>query len=291
MVLHGVLSPSECRSIIAYMDGLGENHDRGLQPAMSRIEYRNNMRLVGRSDAIATLLSGRIRPFLSELYPRPDRAAYEAAHATEEPLASDGRVIIDDANRSLFTNRGFGMEGTWRYHQLNPVFRLCKYHPGGHFGPHFDAEFAPEMEYRSMKTFMIYLNDDYESGTTNFVDEGAELYKDPTLGIYVANPKDVRLKFKAKAGDAIIFDHQLLHEGARVDAGKKYIMRSDVMYRRDAQSEDDLTPELLRRKRAMQLWTEGSQMEARGEMTGAVEMYRKANKLAPELFAKGGAGY
>jgi hypothetical protein len=29
---------------------------------------------------------------------------------------------------------------------------------------------------------------------------------------------------------ALIFEHQLLHEGAAVTQGRKYVLRSDVMY-------------------------------------------------------------
>jgi prolyl 4-hydroxylase len=33
-----------------------------------------------------------------------------------------------------------------------------------------------------------------------------------------------------EAGLALIFDHDLLHEGAAVLEGQKYVLRSDVMY-------------------------------------------------------------
>ena len=31
---------------------------------------------------------------------------------------------------------------------------------------------------------------------------------------------------------ALLFQHRLLHEGAEVTAGVKYVVRSDIMYRR-----------------------------------------------------------
>jgi hypothetical protein len=33
-----------------------------------------------------------------------------------------------------------------------------------------------------------------------------------------------------EAGDVLVFDHQLLHEGAEVTRGVKYACRTDVMY-------------------------------------------------------------
>jgi prolyl 4-hydroxylase len=31
---------------------------------------------------------------------------------------------------------------------------------------------------------------------------------------------------------ALVFDHQQVHEGAAVESGRKYVLRTDVMYRR-----------------------------------------------------------
>ena len=62
---------------------------------------------------------------------------------------------------------------------------------------------------------MIYLNDGYEGGNTKF-------YHD-----------DDRLKANIvpRQGMALIFDHLQLHEGAPVVSGRKYVLRTDVMYR------------------------------------------------------------
>jgi len=46
------------------------------------------------------------------------------------------------------------------------------------------------------------------------------------------NFKDISIK--PETGMALIFKHELLHEGAKVTAGLKYVLRSDVMYRRNA---------------------------------------------------------
>lgn len=41
-----------------------------------------------------------------------------------------------------------------------------------------------------------------------------------------------RKEVRPEAGMVLIFQHNILHEGQRLASGKKYIMRSDVMYRR-----------------------------------------------------------
>jgi hypothetical protein len=35
-----------------------------------------------------------------------------------------------------------------------------------------------------------------------------------------------------KTGHALLFEHRLRHQGAEVTAGTKYVLRSDVMFRR-----------------------------------------------------------
>ena len=44
---------------------------------------------------------------------------------------------------------------------------------------------------------------------------------------------DLDLSIAPKPGCALLFNHHLLHEGARVERGIKYAVRSDLMYRRD----------------------------------------------------------
>ena len=61
---------------------------------------------------------------------------------------------------------------------------------------------------------MVYLNGDFEGGETTF-----EISRDP-------------VRVVPRTGMALVFYHRLLHEGAEVLTGRKYVLRSDVMYRR-----------------------------------------------------------
>lgn len=69
----------------------------------------------------------------------------------------------------------------------------------------------------SLLTFMIYLNEGYEGGETQF-DDAAK------------SPPGESVSVAGKVGMALVFEHELLHEGAEVTAGVKYVLRSDVMY-------------------------------------------------------------
>lgn len=96
----------------------------------------------------------------------------------------------------------------------NERLRCYRYDVGQRFAPHHDGSFARDDLERSLLTFMIYLNEDFEGGETNFL--------------------ELDVSVKPRTGSALLFQHPILHEGAEVTAGRKYAVRSDIMYRRDA---------------------------------------------------------
>jgi predicted 2-oxoglutarate/Fe(II)-dependent dioxygenase YbiX len=103
---------------------------------------------------------------------------------------------------------------------LNERFRFYRYDPGQTFRPHTDGHFARNDE-RSQLTFMVYLNGECGGGETvvHFQNDG------------LTRPDWWELRVKPEAGKALVFYHYLLHEGAPVTAGRKYVLRTDVMYR------------------------------------------------------------
>lgn len=93
---------------------------------------------------------------------------------------------------------------------INERFRFYRYDVGQQFDWHYDGAFERPTGERSRLTFMIYLNEDFEGGQTSF--ENA-----------VVVPK---------TGLALFFVHQIRHKGQPVQRGQKYVLRTDVMYRR-----------------------------------------------------------
>jgi predicted 2-oxoglutarate/Fe(II)-dependent dioxygenase YbiX len=100
---------------------------------------------------------------------------------------------------------------------VNERFRFYRYDPGQAFRWHRDGYFERESGERSRLTFMIYLNDDFEGGETEF--NGVDT---PTG----------EAKIRPAPGKALFFVHRVLHQGAEVRSGRKYVLRSDVMYSR-----------------------------------------------------------
>lgn len=92
---------------------------------------------------------------------------------------------------------------------LNELFRFYKYQPGQEFKRHRDQSYIRNDGEASYYTVMIYLNQNYNDGTTTF-------------GDLVVQPKQ---------GMALIFLHNLEHEGSPVTKGVKYVLRTDIMFR------------------------------------------------------------
>lgn len=147
-------------------------------------------------------------------------------------VRNNDRVIFDDAPfaAELFTRlqsvipespKGVAGLGSFvdpedekaRAVGLNERFRAYRYSAGQRFAPHHDGSFRRNQHEVSEITVIIYLNDaaDFGGGETAFLDLE-----------YVVTPK---------RGMALLFAHPMLHEGCVVTSGKKYALRSDVMYR------------------------------------------------------------
>lgn len=93
---------------------------------------------------------------------------------------------------------------------LNERIRFYKYHPGQEFKPHQDGSFIRSFYEWSSYTFMVYLNEDMEGGETKFTQQSIQ----------------------PQTGKALIFKHELLHQGCPILSGLKYVLRTDIMYRR-----------------------------------------------------------
>lgn len=85
--------------------------------------------------------------------------------------------------------------------------RFYKYSAGERFKMHKDGPWK-EGGLVSKLSFLVYLNDGFTGGRTDFRD-------------FVIQPC---------TGMALLFVHDTWHEGQKVDSGTKYVLRSDVFY-------------------------------------------------------------
>lgn len=166
-----VLSPGECRSLVARIEAGGP------APApittgtgfVMRPDIRNNSRVILDDAPLAAALYDRVLPHLP-------------------PVLSG-----------------------WNVCGANERFRGYRYEAGQRFALHYDGAFERSASEVSRLTFLVYLNDDYVGGTTDFPDH--------------------QQRIEPRTGRALFFQHRILHEGCPVTAGVKYVLRSDIMYR------------------------------------------------------------
>jgi prolyl 4-hydroxylase len=133
-------------------------------------------------------------------------------------VRNNSRVMIDDPDLAdqLWRKAMPWVVSPWRNAiavGLNERFRFYRYEPGERFAPHLDGAFERSDDEKSEFTFLIYLNDDFVGGETRFFNPG----------VFNVQPC---------AGSLLLFYHPQLHEGAVIESGTKYVLRSDVMYRR-----------------------------------------------------------
>jgi hypothetical protein len=107
----------------------------------------------------------------------------------------------------------------WLPVALNERWRFYRYDPGQQFDWHFDGAFERSALERSAFTFMIYLNGGIAGGATEFNlrSRGGVRHDDPIVRV------------QPEPGKALVFPHRILHRGAPVADGRKYVMRTDVM--------------------------------------------------------------
>lgn len=140
-------------------------------------------------------------------------------------VRDNDRVIFDDQElaNSLFERvkqylpQELDENKEWELFNLNERFRFYRYKDGQQFKQHMDGAFARNENEISKVTMILYLNEDFEGGATRFCLENQ--YEQPKLG------------------KLLLFRHKILHAGCPVFTGTKYVLRTDVMYKKKPQPE------------------------------------------------------
>ena len=137
--------------------------------------------------------------------------------ATNNPLyRNQDRVMFDDpvASKDLFSRikhnlpqeiEGFTLKG------INERLRCYRYVTGQKFDPHMDHWYQATDSEISLYSVLAYFNSDFEGGETRFMEE-------------------IEATIKPEIGKVAIFQHKVRHEGCEVTKGRKFAMRTDVMY-------------------------------------------------------------
>jgi predicted 2-oxoglutarate/Fe(II)-dependent dioxygenase YbiX len=103
---------------------------------------------------------------------------------------------------------------------VDAQLRFYRYYPGQQFRRHKDGSVTNSLEQTSKLSYLIYLNNECEGGDTAFRE------------YYVIDGINQKIEFiiTPKVGMALLFRHELRHEGTPVTSGCKYVLRSDIFY-------------------------------------------------------------
>ncbi|MDP3274924.1 MAG: 2OG-Fe(II) oxygenase [Deltaproteobacteria bacterium] len=180
-VLPGLFSADECDRLIARVrDGewlAATVNGRNGREIASNI--RDNSTAILRDDSLGQLLFERVQSSVPETMQADD-------------FASGQRV-------------------TMRVVGVYSPLRVYRYEEGQKFGLHHDQSYEGPDNSHSLLTLMVYLNDDFEGGETDFPEE--------------------KQRVVPVRGSVLWFQHMLLHAGRAVTKGTKYVLRSEVLYR------------------------------------------------------------
>lgn len=179
-----------------------------------------------RTDLIQNNLAFTLHPFLTTAECQERIAWSEAVGYADAPVTTasgpvmipdyrnNTRVMVDDLPLAehlwrRFAPRAPPIEG-WVACGFNERLRYYRYDPGEFFAPHLDGAFIRSRVEQSFFTLLFYLNEGFAGGDT-------------VLQREVVRPA---------AGLALCFHHRLIHESTPIVHGRKYVLRSDLMYRR-----------------------------------------------------------
>lgn len=207
-ILKNILTKPECLDVIKQAENFGLEDINAMGYPR---DIRTNDRVSIMSAELAELMFQRARPFLGTI---------------EKPSVEDVKSGTKEAVKGLDER---DRAGTWFPDSINPCFRVCRYRPGGHFSCHHDGGFEVDKDLTSMQTFMIYLTTIPEhagmGGPTSFYTEEQEAYE-------LGEDRHRICAYYPEAGSCLAFRSKIMHDGGKLLKGEKWILRSEVMYRR-----------------------------------------------------------
>ena len=175
---------------------------------------------------------------------------------------------------------GFDNKGRWIPIGLNSCHRFNKYSEKTFFKPHMDAQHCNNDNERSIFTVLIYLNHSRYGTRLLKKVPNPNSNDDPSVMSFQ------ELQYvQPRIGNILIFNHDLYHSGDSVRYGSKYIIRTEMIFKRvDSESIHRMdyrnTEEFLKVK---QLVDESTELEKQGKVRESTLKYLKAHQAQVDL--------
>lgn len=127
----------------------------------------------------------------------------------------------------------------WKPVGASPMMRFMKYEKGGEHFAHYDMGYIyPDPNFRTLKSYVIYLTTNEDGGATRFINDGQE-----KVPIWDRNTEDwtrearedeVIFSVQPKMGRILLFDHRLCHDVQQfLGNDERMIIRGDIIYQAD----------------------------------------------------------
>jgi predicted 2-oxoglutarate/Fe(II)-dependent dioxygenase YbiX len=126
--------------------------------------------------------------------------------------AAVGALLWERIRPHVPAEMSSGWDGPRKVMRAQGLFeplRVYRYEVGHHFGLHTDQSYTRDGA-RSLLTLLLYLDDDFDGGETEFPEQGRTI--------------------QPRGGDALWFQHALLHAGKAITRGTKHVLRTDVLF-------------------------------------------------------------
>ena len=128
-------------------------------------------------------------------------------------IRNNQRVLLNDivlADKFWVRIKPFVTEqfDSWLPSSVNEQFRFYKYALNERFNKHRDGRYRRNEHEESRLTLMVYLNENFSGGETEF-------------DHFTVLPE---------TGTALVFRHDIKHKGCKVLSGLKYAIRTDIMF-------------------------------------------------------------
>lgn len=152
----------------------------------------------------------------------------------ETEIRNSSRCMVDSTALAccIFDRISQWLPPTWRGRRLeglNERMRFLRYYPGQYFRPHMDGTYTRPYDGgsqsgdRSFLTLLLYLNDDYTGGATTFLVDKVDPNTQGGLKLH-------EVPVPPETGMVLVHQHDIMHESPTLEAGVKYVIRTDVMY-------------------------------------------------------------